>query len=45
MLKQFLRFVLPSMVAFAFTGLYSIVGGFLVGNNVGDAGLAAINVA
>ena len=45
MLKKFLRFVLPSMVAFAFTGLYSIVDGFFVGNNVGDDGLAAINVA
>lgn len=45
MLKRFLRFVLPSMTAFAFTGLYSIVDGFFVGNNVGDDGLAAINVA
>ena len=45
MLKKFLRYVLPSMVAFAFTGLYSIVDGFFVGNNVGDEGLAAINVA
>ena len=45
MLKKFLRFVLPSMVAFAFTGIYSIVDGFFVGNNVGDDGLAAINVA
>lgn len=45
MLKKFLRFVLPSMTAFAFTGLYSIVDGFFVGNNVGDDGLAAINVA
>lgn len=33
------------MVAFAFTGVYSIVDGFFVGRNVGDAGLAAINVA
>lgn len=33
------------MTAFAFTGLYSIVDGFFVGNNVGDDGLAAINVA
>ena len=44
-LKKFLRFVLPSTVAFAFTGLYSIVDGYFVGNNVGDDGLAAINVA
>lgn len=45
MIKQFLRYVLPSMAAFAFSGLYSIVDGYFVGNNVGDAGLAAINIA
>ena len=43
--KEFFKNVLPSMVAFAFTGVYSIVDGFFVGRNVGDAGLAAINVA
>ena len=35
MLKKFLRFVLPSMVAFAFTGLYSIVDGFFRGQQRG----------
>lgn len=43
--KEFWKNVLPSMVAFAFTGIYAIVDGFFVGRNVGDAGLAAINVA
>jgi len=33
------------MIAFAFTGVYAIVDGFFVGRNVGDAGLAAINMA
>lgn len=33
------------MIAFAFTGIYAIVDGFFVGRNVGDAGLAAINMA
>lgn len=37
--------VLPAMLAFAFTGLYSIVDGWFVGQNIGDNGLAAINVA
>lgn len=43
--REFWKNVLPSMVAFAFTGIYAIVDGFFVGRNVGDAGLAAINVA
>lgn len=45
MKKQFFKFVLPSMVAFLFSGLYAIVDGFFIGNNIGDIGLAAINIA
>lgn len=44
-LKNYLKFVLPSMVAFAFSGIYGIVDGFFIGRNIGDAGLAAINIA
>lgn len=33
------------MLAFAFTGLYTIVDGFFVGQNIGDVGLAGINIA
>lgn len=43
--KEFFKNVLPSMIAFAFTGVYSIVDGFFVGRNIGDAGLAGINIA
>ena len=43
--KQFWQNVLPSMTAFAFTGIYSIVDGIFVGRSVGDVGLAAINIA
>ena len=43
--REFFGNVIPSMIAFAFTGVYAIVDGFFVGRNVGDAGLAAINVA
>ena len=43
--KEFFRYVLPSMLAFALSGLYGIVDGFFLGNEVGDAALAAINVA
>lgn len=43
--KEFFRNVLPSMVAFAFSGVYSIVDGIFVGRNIGDIGLSAINLA
>lgn len=43
--KIFLKNVLPSMLAFAFSGVYAIVDGWFVGQNIGDAGLAAINIA
>ena len=43
--KEFFRYVIPSMLAFALTGLYGIVDGFFLGNEMGDAALAAINVA
>ena len=43
--RNFWRNVLPSVIAFAFSGVYSIVDGMFVGQGVGDAGLAAINVA
>lgn len=45
MKKEFFKYVLPSMLAFAFSGVYAIVDGFFVGRNIGDAGLAAINLA
>lgn len=45
MKKTFLRYVIPSMIAFVFSGLYSMVDAFFVGRNVGDKGLAAINIA
>ena len=41
--KKFFRFVMPSILAFALSGIYSIVDGYFVGNNVGDAGMTAIN--
>lgn len=45
MRKQFFRNVLPSVMAFAFSGAYQILDGIFIGRNVGDAGLAAINIA
>lgn len=43
--QEFFRYVIPSMLAFALSGLYGIVDGFFLGNAMGDAALAAINVA
>lgn len=45
MSKEFFKFVIPSMIAFAFSGVYSIVDGWFVGNYLNEVGLAAINVA
>lgn len=43
--KEFFRYVIPSMLAFALSGVYAIADGFFVGNALGDSALAAINVA
>lgn len=45
MRKSFYRYVIPSMLAFALSGIYSIADGFFVGNSLGDNALAAINIA
>lgn len=43
--KNFLKYVIPSVLSFALSGVYAIVDGFFVGNTIGDAGLSAINIA
>ncbi len=43
--RTFFQFVIPSIMAFALSGVYTIVDGFFVGNSLGDNGLAAINLA
>ena len=40
--KEFFRFVIPSMLAFALSGIYAIADGFFVGNALGDDALAAV---
>ena len=44
MTKTFFKYVIPSILAFALSGIYAIVDGFFVGNSVGDQGLATINL-
>lgn len=41
----FFRYVIPSIIAFALSGIYAIVDGYFVGNTIGDVGLSAINIA
>ena len=44
-IKKFFQYVIPSVLSFALSGIYSIVDGFFVGNSVGDLGLSTINIA
>lgn len=39
------RYVIPSVLSFALSGVYAIVDGFFVGNSIGDLGLSAVNMA
>lgn len=43
--KTFYAYVVPSVLAFALSGVYTIVDGFFVGRSVGDVGLSTINIA
>ena len=43
--KNFWLFALPSMLGQLLNSLFIIVDGFFIGQNLGDTGLAAINVA
>ncbi len=43
--KNYFKYIIPSMISFTLSGLYSIVDGLFIGQSVGDLGLAAINIA
>ena len=43
--RTFFRYVIPSVLSFALSGVYAIVDGFFVGNSIGDLGLSAVNIA
>lgn len=43
--KAFFSYVIPSVLAFALSGVYTIVDGFFIGQRLGNAGLAAITLA
>lgn len=42
--KLFFSYVIPSVLAFALSGVYTIVDGFFIGQSLGDIGLAAITL-
>ena len=42
MLKEYLRYILPTMLTFTLASVYSIVDGMFVGHAVGDAGVDGI---
>ena len=43
--KTFFSYVIPSVLAFALSGVYTIVDGFFIGQSLGDMGLTAITLA
>ena len=43
--RTFFKYVIPSVLSFALSGVYTIVDGFFVGNSIGDMGLSAVNIA
>ncbi|OUO87775.1 MATE family efflux transporter [Gordonibacter sp. An230] len=45
MVREYLKYIVPTMITFTLASVYSIVDGVFVGHAVGDAGLAGINVA
>lgn len=42
--KEFFSYVVPSVLAFALSGVYTIVDGFFIGQSLGDIGLASITL-
>ncbi len=45
MIREYLRYVIPTAITFTLISVYSIVDGAFVGHAVGDAGIAGLNVA
>lgn len=43
--RAFFRVVLPSMLAYTFSGIYAVVDGLFIGRSIGDIGLAGVNFA
>lgn len=42
--KAFFSYVIPSVLAFVLSGVYTIVDGFFIGQSLGDIGIASITL-
>ena len=43
-MKKFASYLIPSLIASVLMSMYAIVDGIFIGQKIGDAGLAAINI-
>lgn len=44
-MKKFMSYLVPSLIASVLMSMYAIVDGIFIGQKIGDAGLAAINIS
>ena len=42
--KRYFQYVIPAVLSFALSGIYTIVDGYFIGNRMGDVGIAAITL-
>ena len=42
--RAFFRYVLPAILSFSLSSVYSIVDGYFIGNRLGDIGLSAVTI-
>ena len=45
MINEFLKYAIPSAFSMFISALYTIIDGIFVGQGVGDAALAAVNIS
>ena len=43
--KNYFKYIIPSMISFTLTGIYTIIDGLFIGQKVGYLGLAAVGIA
>ena len=42
--KRYFQYVIPAVLSFALSGIYTIVDGYFIGNRMGDVGIAAVTL-
>ena len=43
-IRIFFQYVIPSVLSFTLSGVYTIADDFFIGNSIGDLGLSAVNI-